>query len=487
MGHGGNRYLVEDLFRKVLHQLQFIKLTIISEWDPNPDLTICGVEYVKYDVYHWMDTYKKADVILCPQNPLQPAKSHIKVITAFAMGKPVICSRHPAYEEIVKDGYNGYFYDKPSDLIDIIDKLQGMVQNDSFISKLGQNGYNTIIKYFNPKFIADKLADLICSDLNLPHFNSWAPSTQKSGLRWSGHKLKVDVIYQPLPVKWQSYGDFVYDAFQQVLGIDNIRQHNNLKELIEYNNCNGWDRDLFVFIEFNPDWYNIPKELLSRSIMYGWDTHGHFMFSHLYNLCRRFNRVYISGRDDVDRIYASGLSGVRWCPEAHCNRVHKVRIPKPINNRIIFVGQIDQVIRDAGGMTRYDYLKLLSQKYKDRLLIIGNVYGDDYCKLVTESYASLDLPIAHNIGTRLFESNAMGVVTLRADNGAPGFDDYFRDGVNVLLFEPGNIGQLCDKIDMILSMSVPEVSGKGYEIAMMSKHQSYEDRVKYILEDLGWI
>ena len=481
LGHGGNRYLVEDLFKSTLSHLQDIKLTIISEWEPNTELVPYGVEYIKYDVYRWMDTYKKADVILCPQNPLQPAKSHIKVITAFAMGKPVICSPHPAYLEIVKDRWNGFFYNKPSDLIDIIDKLR----DKGLREKLGQNGYETIIKEFNPKYIADKLANLICSDLNLPHFNSWAPSTQKSGLRWSGNKLKVDVIYQPLPTKWQSYGDFVYDAFQQVLGIDNVRQHNNLRELIEYNNLHGWNRDLFVFIEFNPDWYNIPEQILHRSIMYGWDTHGHFMFSHLYNLCRRFNRVYISGRDDVDRIYASGLSGVRWCPEAHCNRVHLPQIPKSINNRIIFVGQIDQVIRDAGGMTRYDYLTLLSQKYKDKILIIGNVYGDDYCKLVIESYASLDLPIAHNIGTRLFESNAMGVVTLRADNGAPGFDDYFRDGVNVILFEPGNVKQLCDKIDMILSMSTPEVSGKGYEIALMSKYQSYENRVAYILEDLG--
>jgi glycosyltransferase involved in cell wall biosynthesis len=431
-----------------------------------------------------MDTYKKADVILCPQNPIQPAKSHIKVITAFALEKPVICSHHPAYEEIVKDGWNGFFYNQPSDLIDIIDKLR----DKELIKKLGQNGYNSIIKEFNPKFIADKLTNYICSDLNLPHFNSWVSSTQKSGLRRirkQPETLKVDVVYVPLPTKWQSYGDFVFEAFLEYLGADNVRQHNTLNDMIEFNNKHGWNRDLFVFIEFNPDWYNIPKEILSRSIMYGWDTHGHYMFSHLYNLCRRFNRVYISGKEDVGRMYASGLLGVRWIPEAHCDRVHKVRVPKLVNHRIIFVGQIDQVIRDAGGMTRYDYLNLLSQKYKDKLLIIGNVYGNDYCKLVTESYVSLDLPIAHNIGTRLFESNAMGVVTLRADNKAPGFDDYFRDGVNVLLFEPGNIRQLCDKIDMILSMNVPEISGKGYEIAMMSKHQSYENRVAYILEDLG--
>lgn len=476
-GHGGNRYLAENIFNKVLRHLEGIQLTIISEWEPNPNFQ--DIKYVKWGLYTWRDEYKKADVILCPQNPLQPAKSHIKVITAFAMKKPVICSIHPAYKEIVEHGVNGLFYKTEEELIYDVN----LFRNTLLIKEMGEAGYKRIVKQFDVSTIVDAMSQQIFSDLKMPNIGRWLPTAVRSGLRWSKTNIKVDVIYAPL-LQWQSYGDFVFDAFQKTCGVDSVKQFNELEDMIEYRNKHGWTQKLCVFIEFNPRWYDIPKEIQSRSIMYGWDTHSHFFFSHFHNLQYIFKRMYISGKNDVGRMCANGACNIRWIPEAHCNEIHNIKWASKREKRLVFVGQIDAVIRDKGGMTRLDYVNKLSEIYKDRFMVCRNFYGKEYAKIVSNSYLNLDLPIAHNIGTRPFESQAMGTMCIRADNKASGFGDYFRDGENIMLFEPGDIRGLCHKVDMYFEDREVETVIQD-RLLDCSMYQSYENRIKYILEDLG--
>jgi glycosyltransferase involved in cell wall biosynthesis len=115
-------------------------------------------------------------------------------------------------------------------------------------------------------------------------------------------------------------------------------------------------------------------------------------------------------------------------------------------------------------------------------------YGYDYRDIVTKSVINVDIPIANNIGTRLFESNAMGTPVMRIANEAPGFNEYFIDNENVFLIEPGDLKSLLMRIDMILSLGPGEkYNNQCKKIIDLSKDQSYTNRILYVLKDLELI
>jgi len=403
MGHGGNAYLIEDLFSEVLSKIDDIKLTIITEWEPSEQYKDV-IEYVKWGFNTWIDTYKKFDVVLCPQNPIQPAKSHIKIITAMALGIPVICSDHPAYKEIIDNSCNGFIYKDDDELRRMI----ATVRNDKVRKLVADNGYNTVMNRFSQKTQREKFADFAISDLGLTGMGVWHPSLNWSRLVCLGAgeispvKATVGVVYGSLPTPYQSYGDFVLEAVEDL--VEHTKHYESLLDLKD-------DCDAYIFIEFNPNWYNIPKHIAERSVLYAWDTHGHYMHSFLLNVCRIFKEVYFPGKMEVARLKDAGFGNVHWCPESYSSYVH--RHFDGLRTGLTFIGQQDNVIRTAGGLTRRDYLTKIYDHYGDDFLVARGYYGHDYARIMNSKKLNIDIPISNNIGTRMFESTAMGVPAIR--------------------------------------------------------------------------
>ena len=484
LGMGGNRYLAEEIYKKLLTLDLGHTYEIISEWEPNEELAKKGVIYTKWDINTWTKPYTMADVILCPQNPVQPGKSHVKIITAMALKKAVVCSPHPAYLEIIVNGENGYFFSEAMQLPEIFKKLENVEHR----SKIAVNGYNTVVGRFGKELAMYDFSKIVADKLQIPNAPKWAPSTLWSATSDPARPLtagiKVAVVYTPLPTPYHSYGDFVFDAmkflFRDCVHVPNINELSKIANEV----------GLVVLVEFNPEWYKVVKMgIKDKCVLVGWDTHGHYMFSYLYNLCRHMKASFITGKHDVKRMNAMGLSNVHWMPEAHSEKIHIFDDKFPIENRkgISFIGQVDNVIRDAGGLTREDYIKILKGHYGDDFVVYQGVYGDSYRQAMSKHKLTLDLPIAHNIGTRIFEASAMGVPVIRARNDSPGLDEFFIDRQNVLEFTPGNISEMLDKIDT--SLVVPTVAYGVIcgQIVKYSRRQSYAERLSWAMETIGYV
>lgn len=483
LGMGGNRYLAEEIYKKLLTLDLGHTYEIISEWEPNEELAKKGIIYTKWDINTWTKPYTMADVILCPQNPVQPGKSHVKIITAMALKKAVICSAHPAYAEIIDDGRNGFMFTDAMQIPAILESLKDV----TYRSNIAINGYNTVVGRFSKEQTMYNFSKIVTDRLKIPNAPKWAPSTLWSATSDPARQLtagiKVAVVYAPLPTPYHSYGDFIFDAMKFLF--KDCVHVSNIEELGVIVNEVG----LVVLVEFNPDWYKVVRMgIKDKCVLVGWDTHGHYMFSYLYNLCRHMKASFITGRHDVQRMNAMGLQNVHWIPEGHSEKIHTFENESVEERKgISFIGQVDNVIRDAGGLTREDYVKILKLHYGDDFAVYTGMYGDLYRKCISKHRLTLDLPIAHNIGTRIFEASAMGVPTIRTRNDSPGLDEFFVDRINMIEFTPGNISEMLDKIDTALALSPMAYRSICEQIAEYSARQSYVNRLSWAMETLGYV
>jgi len=98
-GYGGHSWMAEKL-RNLIEDELGMQLVTIHE-HPNAD--------VKWNLETVFEELKKADIIIVSANyKRQPCKSNNKLTQAMALGKPIVCSPLPAYQDIVKHGINSF-------------------------------------------------------------------------------------------------------------------------------------------------------------------------------------------------------------------------------------------------------------------------------------------------------------------------------------------------------------------------------------------
>jgi 2-polyprenyl-3-methyl-5-hydroxy-6-metoxy-1,4-benzoquinol methylase len=233
-GMGGNSYLAKDL-RPIIEKLG-MKLTIISEWEDAD---------IKWNRDTYLDIMAEHDIAICPQNvEKQPAKSHVKVITAMSLGLPVICSPNPAYVEIIEQGVNGFVADTPRDWENALMQLKSTLLRKS----IGEAALQTSLKY-TPHAIAFYWMQLL-----------------------SQPRTSIALINNTLPQKYMSYGDHI---------LDNLRMTGHTVEEFRYEDVDklppGYDYYLFVERRYSPeDISNVsPRILLTREGP-EYNTYPHF-------------------------------------------------------------------------------------------------------------------------------------------------------------------------------------------------------------------
>lgn len=142
VGMGGNSFLISQVYKDVFDKAGY-ETVIISEW---ADAT------KRWTIDTWGKDMVNEDIVFCPQRvDIQPAKSNVKVTTAMALGMPVVASRIKSYEEVIKQGENGYIFDSKEDLYNILIELK----NPEKRKKIGESAQKSITEYM-PDKIADK-------------------------------------------------------------------------------------------------------------------------------------------------------------------------------------------------------------------------------------------------------------------------------------------------------------------------------------------
>jgi hypothetical protein len=133
----------------------------------------------------------------------------------------------------------------------------------------------------------------------------------------------------------------------------------------------------------------------------------------------------LASKIDVETLISKGISNVAWIPEACNPRVHKnLNGPRP--EKLGYIGNLNNLML-RNGKTKDDFINYLKNgPYK--LYHKTHVWGDDYSIEQNKIQVMFDRTIAHNIGTRIFESCAAGCLPVWSKTN-------YDTGISTLLTE----------------------------------------------------
>jgi glycosyltransferase involved in cell wall biosynthesis len=114
---------------------------------------------VKIDVYGYVnndrmaDIYSDADVLVCLS---YYEELGYVILEAMAYGLPVIASNIPSFNDMIKDGYNGFLIE-PDDYQKLANILRYLIENRESCYKMGKKSLEIIKEKFNPKLVAQRI------------------------------------------------------------------------------------------------------------------------------------------------------------------------------------------------------------------------------------------------------------------------------------------------------------------------------------------
>jgi hypothetical protein len=218
-------------------------------------------------------------------------------------------------------------------------------------------------------------------------------------------QIRVAVINSTLNEPYHSYGDHWVDGFQDAGAIVDVFRYDTILTVpLKY--------DLYFFVEVRYDPTKIPWHMTPR-VLYSWDAH--ILGSDYYkSLCSYFDWICLASKIDTDKLIKERFNNVVWIPEACNPRLHKDLGLDRIYD-IGLVGRHNETyIRE--GYSKTDFINFLStSKYKN--FFKTEVWGKSYVDLMNQTILAFDRAVSHNVGTRVFESAAMGCLPLWSEFG----------------------------------------------------------------------
>jgi hypothetical protein len=288
-------------------------------------------------------------------------------------------------------------------------------------------------------------------------------------------QLRVAIVNSTIPGElYHSYGDHWVDGFREAGCIVNVFRYDEIP-LLPLN----YDLYFFVEVRYNPitiPWYTCPR------VLYSWDAH--ILGADFYRgLQSSFDKICLASKIDVENLKKMGVNNVVWVPEACNPKLHKdLNVPRTFD--IGLVGRHNGTYL-RNGLSKTDFINFLAKsKYKN--FFHTEIWGQPYVDLMNQATLAFDRVITHNVGTRVFESAAMGCVPLWSDSGISnvnGMDELMKAWVHYVPYAD-TTDSLVNVIDNLLQQ--PE---KIEEIRLAAKkhvleNHTYANRVLQILDEL---
>jgi hypothetical protein len=288
-------------------------------------------------------------------------------------------------------------------------------------------------------------------------------------------QLKIAIINSTLNEPYHSYGDHWVDGFTDAGCLVDVFRYEKIPILpLKY--------DLYFFVEvrYKPEeipWYIHPR------VLYSWDSH--IVGPDCYKaISEHFDKIFLASKIDTDFLNKAGIENIEWVPEA-CNP--KIHMDKDLL-RIYDIGIVgrhnETHIRNECSKT--DFINfLVNSKYKN--FFKTEIWGRPYVDLMNHTLLAFDRTISYNIGTRVFESAAMGCVPLWSESGITN-----ANGMSLLMkpwihYAPymDTIKSLEETVDYLLSNPNKIKEIKNNAKTHVLEHHTYKNRVMGVLKRMN--
>lgn len=240
--------------------------------------------------------------------------------------------------------------------------------------------------------------------------------------------------------------------------------------------------DLYLFIDFHPSLYHIPKHNLKNVCMYWWDNF-HFPMAIVLQVAESFERCYFAEFISASCARTYGFP-VTWLPASFYEGVYR---PLPDRTKIhdyAFVGQQDSVIVRKGD-TKRDFISKLGLTPGVHGYVGQGVYGHDVNSIYNDAKVLFERTVFPTIGTRFFETiGSGGFLLLNRLRPYNGIEHLATDGIHYATYDD-SFKDFEQKL-MYWAMHDEErdkIARAGH--AHFSSHHTYARRVRRILSDFN--
>jgi glycosyltransferase involved in cell wall biosynthesis len=166
--------------------------------------------------------------------------------------------------------------------------------------------------------------------------------------------------------------------------------------------------DLYLFVDFHPALYAIPKGYFKNAVLILFDSH-HQNQAVVLQVCEQFDRCYFFEYTSATLARAYGLP-VTWLPPAYCPEVFRPLGRQKVHD-YAFIGQRDGWIR-RNGDTKNTFLEKLGQASGIRGYMGQGIYSHEVNGIYNDAKVLFERTIFPSVGTRFFEIIGSGGFTL---------------------------------------------------------------------------
>lgn len=286
-------------------------------------------------------------------------------------------------------------------------------------------------------------------------------------------KVRVAIINSPLDTKYHSYGDHWVDGFQDAGCTVDVYGYKEIQTL-------PLDYDLYFFVEVRYNPHSIPWFITPR-VLYSWDAHV-LGTDYYKDFAHKFDTIYLASKIDVESLVEMGLENFKWLPEACNPRLHKNKgLERDVDIGFVGHGNSNRI---RNGKTKDAFLGWL-QHSKHKEALNHDSWGESYVDFMNKAKIAFDRVIAHNVGTRVFESAAMGCVPLWADIGVLeecGMSQLMEPGKHYVPYDDTTEG--LDKVldNLLSNPEKMEQIAKQAQEHVLANH-TYAHRAKEVIKD----
>lgn len=240
------------------------------------------------------------------------------------------------------------------------------------------------------------------------------------------------------------------------------------------------DLDLYLFLDYRPELWEIARYNYHPRALFWWDTFHH-MQSVSLQLALVFDKVYVAERIESDYMKTLDFNNVEWLPGAfYPGLYHPMKTNKV--HSFGFIGQFDNTIIRKG-YTRKSLLDSLCIRYNG--FISNNCRGPYTNQVYNESKIMPERTIFANIGTRLFEVVGSGGFCLM--NRYPcrnGLDDLGIDGTHFVTYDE-SIEDFMEKFDYYIKNDIirETIALNGHKYFL--ENHTYQHRIQRIFKDFN--